>query len=42
VLEDPNWKNVEANVDDVFVKTTKEDKRITDLTETFANIREFQ
>jgi hypothetical protein len=35
-------KNVEANVDDVVVKTTKEDKRITDLTETFANLREFQ
>jgi hypothetical protein len=36
------WKNVEAYVDDVVVKTTEEDKLITDLTETFANLREFQ
>jgi hypothetical protein len=35
-------KNVEAYVDDVVVKTTKEDKLITDLTETFANLREFK
>jgi hypothetical protein len=35
-------KNVEAYVDDVVVKTTGEDKLIADLTETFANIREFQ
>jgi hypothetical protein len=35
-------KNVEAYVDDVIVKTTKEDKLIADLTETFANMREFQ
>jgi hypothetical protein len=35
-------KNVEAYVDDVVVKTTEEDKIITDLTETFANLREFQ
>jgi hypothetical protein len=35
-------KNVEAYVDDAVVKTTKEDKLITDLTETFANLREFQ
>jgi hypothetical protein len=35
-------KNVEAYVDDVVVKTTEEDKLITDLTETFANLREFQ
>jgi hypothetical protein len=35
-------KNVEAYVDDVIVKTTEEDKLITDLTETFANLREFQ
>jgi hypothetical protein len=34
-------KNVEAYVDDVVVKTTVEDKLITDLTETFANLREF-
>jgi hypothetical protein len=36
------WKNVEAHVDDVVVKTTEEDKLIADLTETFANRREFQ
>jgi hypothetical protein len=35
-------KNVEAYVEDVVVKTTEEDKLITDLTETFANLREFQ
>jgi hypothetical protein len=35
-------KNVEAYVDDVVVKTTQEDQLIADLTETFANLREFQ
>jgi hypothetical protein len=35
-------KNVEAYVDDVVIKTTEEDKLIADLTETFANLREFQ
>jgi hypothetical protein len=35
-------KNVEAYADDVVVKTTEEDQLITDLTETFANLREFQ
>jgi hypothetical protein len=35
-------KNVEAYVDDVVVKTTVEDKLIADLTETFANLQEFQ
>jgi hypothetical protein len=35
-------KNVEAYVDDVVVKTTEEDKLIADLTETFANLHEFQ
>jgi hypothetical protein len=35
-------KNVEAYVDDVVVKTTVEDQLIVDLTETFANLREFQ
>jgi hypothetical protein len=35
-------KNIEAYVDDVVVKTTVEDKLIADLTETFANLREFQ
>jgi hypothetical protein len=34
-------KNVEDYVDDVVVKTTVEDKLIADLTETFANLREF-
>jgi hypothetical protein len=34
-------KNVEAYVDNVVVKTTVEDKLITDLTEIFANMREF-
>jgi hypothetical protein len=35
-------KNIEAYVDDVVVKTTEEDKLIANLTETFANLREFQ
>jgi hypothetical protein len=35
-------KNIEAYVDDVVVKTTEEDKLITDLAETFSNLREFQ
>jgi hypothetical protein len=35
-------KNVEAYVDDVVVKTTEEDKLVAGLTETFANLREFQ
>jgi hypothetical protein len=35
-------KNIEAYVDDVVVKTTEEDKLIADLTETFANLQEFQ
>jgi hypothetical protein len=34
-------KNVEAYVDDVVVKTIVEDKLNADLTETFANLREF-
>jgi hypothetical protein len=34
-------KNVEAYVDDVVIKTTVEDKLIADLTEIFANLREF-
>jgi hypothetical protein len=38
----PNRENVEAYVDDVVVKTTKEDKFIANLTETFANLRAFQ
>jgi hypothetical protein len=41
-LKTQTGKNVEAYVDDVVVKTTKEDKLITDLTETFANLGEFQ
>jgi hypothetical protein len=35
-------KNVEAYIDDVVVKTTIEDQLIADLTETFANLREFR
>jgi hypothetical protein len=35
-------KNVEAYVDDVVVKTTELYKLIADVTETFANLREFQ
>jgi hypothetical protein len=35
-------KNIEAYVDDVVVKTTEEDQIIANLTETFANLREFQ
>jgi hypothetical protein len=35
-------KNVETYVDDAVVNTTEEDQLITDLTETIANLREFQ
>jgi hypothetical protein len=35
-------KNVEPYVDNVVVKTTEEDQLIIGLTETFANLREFQ
>jgi hypothetical protein len=35
-------KNVEAYVDDIVVKTAEEDQLIADLTETFANLRDFQ
>jgi hypothetical protein len=35
-------KNVEAYVDDVVIKTTNEGQLIVNLTETFANLREFQ
>jgi hypothetical protein len=35
-------KNIEAYVDDVVVNTTEEDQLMSDLTETFANIWEFQ
>jgi hypothetical protein len=35
-------KNVEAYVDDVVVKTTKQDQLINDLTETFSNLRTYQ
>jgi hypothetical protein len=35
-------KNIEAYVDDVVVKATEEDKLTADLTETFANLRQFQ
>jgi hypothetical protein len=31
-------KNIEAYVDNVVVKTTKKDKLIANLTETFANL----
>jgi hypothetical protein len=35
-------KNAEAYVDDLVIKTTQEDKLISDLSETFANLRELQ
>jgi hypothetical protein len=41
-LKSQTRKNVEAYVDDVVVKTTVEDKIIANLTETFANLQEFQ
>jgi hypothetical protein len=34
--------NLEAYVEDVVVKTTVEDQLIVDLTETYANLREFK
>jgi hypothetical protein len=41
-LEFQIGKNVEAYVDDVVVKTTTEDDLITDLAETFANLRHYR
>jgi hypothetical protein len=38
-LESQIGKNIEAYVDDVVVKTTNEDDLITDLTQTFGNLR---
>jgi hypothetical protein len=37
-LESQISKNVEAYIDDVFVKTTNEDDLIADLAQTFANL----
>jgi hypothetical protein len=42
VPEFSDWENVEAYVDDVVVKTTKQDQLIADLAETFTNLREYQ
>jgi hypothetical protein len=42
VPEVPSQEERQGLVDDVVVKTTEEDKLITDLTETFANLQEFQ
>jgi hypothetical protein len=42
VPEVPSREERQGLVDDVVVKTTEEDKLITDLTETFANLQEFQ
>jgi hypothetical protein len=41
-LESQIGKNVEAYVDDVVVNTTIEDNLITDLVETFANLRVYR
>jgi hypothetical protein len=41
-LESQIGKNVEAYVDDVVVKTTKEDDLIADLAQTFANLRHYR
>jgi hypothetical protein len=41
-LESQIGKNVEAYVDDVVVKTTNEDDLITDLAQTFANLRVYR
>jgi hypothetical protein len=41
-LKSQTWKNVEAYIDDVVVKTTEDDKLIADLTKTFASLQEFQ
>jgi hypothetical protein len=38
-LESQIGKNIEAYVDDVVIKTTNEDDIITDLAQTFANLR---
>jgi hypothetical protein len=41
-LESQISKNVEAYVDDVFIKTTDEDDLITDLAHTFANLLRYR
>jgi hypothetical protein len=41
-LESQIDKNVESYVDDVVVKTTNEDNLITDLAQTFANLRVYR
>jgi hypothetical protein len=41
-LESRIGKNVEAYVDDVVVKTTAEDNLITDLAQTFSNLRRYR
>jgi hypothetical protein len=41
-LESQIGKNVEAYVDDMVVKTTNEDNLITDLAQTFANLRVYR
>jgi hypothetical protein len=38
-LKSRTGRNIEAYVDDVVVKTTKEDQLIADLVETFTNLR---
>jgi hypothetical protein len=41
-LESQIAGNVEAYVDDIFVKTTVEDNLITDLVQTFATLRRYR
>jgi hypothetical protein len=36
------WKNIEAYIDDLVIKTAEEDQLITDLVETFSNLPEYQ
>ncbi|KAK1626419.1 hypothetical protein QYE76_000734 [Lolium multiflorum] len=42
VPEGPNWPNVHAYVDDIAVMTRKGSDLISDLTETFDNLRRYK
>jgi hypothetical protein len=41
-LESQNGRNVHVYIDDVVVKSTRQDDLVTVLTETFANLRRYQ
>jgi hypothetical protein len=42
VLESQIWRNVEAYIDDIVVKSRKHGDLLSDLKETFGNLRKFR